>query len=241
MRIIPVIDVMNGRAVHARGGDRAHYAPVRSILHEGSEPLGIAGAFRDRLGLEDVYVADLDAIAGRSPDLDIIERISALALRVWVDAGLREADDATRLIDSGASVVVAGLETLSGPDALRDLIARTGADRVAFSLDLRGGRPCVETARAWGTDDPRGLAARAIEAGATRMIVLDLSRVGMGGGVGTVRLLECLAADHPAVEVIAGGGVAGQAHLDALPASPGRRRQLVGSALHDGRIGRGRG
>src|SRR5947209_13264350 len=45
MRIIPVLDVQDGLAVAARAGDRAHYHPVRSILHEGSEPIGIARAY----------------------------------------------------------------------------------------------------------------------------------------------------------------------------------------------------
>src|SRR5947209_7775724 len=63
MRIIPVLDLKAGLAVHAVAGDRAYYQPIRSILHQGSDPIGLARAYRDKLGLSDLYVADLDAIA----------------------------------------------------------------------------------------------------------------------------------------------------------------------------------
>ena len=64
MRIIPVLDLQGGQAVHAIAGDRAHYRPIQSVLHEGPDPIGLARAYRDSLGLRDLYLADLDAIAG---------------------------------------------------------------------------------------------------------------------------------------------------------------------------------
>ena len=240
MRIIPVIDLLSGRAVHAKGGDRAHYAPLRSILHEGSDPEGIALAYRDRIGAREVYIADLDAIAGRSADFATISAICGLGLCVWLDGGTRRADDAESLFDAGSEVVIAGSETLSGPEALAEMIARFGADRVAFSLDLRGGRPLASTSEGWGTDDPRQMAEKAIEVGAGRVIVLDLARVGTGGGVGTEALVARLSSDHPTVELVVGGGISVEADLEHLRRS-GARAALVGSALHDGRIGPGAG
>ena len=62
IRLVPVLDLKAGLAVHAVGGDRAHYRLVRSVLHEaGSVRLGrpIAIALWRTL-----YRADLDAIAG---------------------------------------------------------------------------------------------------------------------------------------------------------------------------------
>ena len=231
MRIIGVIDVRGGVAVHARGGDRAHYAPVRSRLHDGSDPIGIARAYRDRLGLDAVYVADLDAIAGKAPDLGLVRDLAALGLTVWVDAGAREASDAAPVLDAGASVVVAGLETLRDLDALAEMIARFGTDRVAFSLDLHEGRPIVE---AWGSNASE-VAAKGVGAGVTRMIVLDLARVGSGEGTGTLGLVASLRAAHPNLGIVAGGGVSGTRDLRAL-AGAGASAALVASALHDGLI-----
>jgi phosphoribosylformimino-5-aminoimidazole carboxamide ribotide isomerase len=71
--------------------------------------------------------------------------------------------------------------------------------------------------------------------GISRLIVLDLARVGGGAGTGTDDLCRHIASTYPQVEVIAGGGVAGPADLGRL-ASAGVRGVLVASALHDGRL-----
>ncbi len=59
MRVIPVLDLMAGRAVRAEGGRREGYAPVHSVLlpeERAGDALALAGAFRDRLGRDEWYV-----------------------------------------------------------------------------------------------------------------------------------------------------------------------------------------
>ena len=227
-----MLDVRSGRAVRAIAGDRAHYAPLRSVLHPEPDPIALAGAALDRWGLADLYLADLDAILGdRPPDLDLFRAIAGLGLRLWVDAGVREASSARPLAEAGVARVVVGLETILGPGALAEVVAELGPDAVAFSLDLRDGRPMVDTRAAWGTDDPRAIADRAIEAGVRRLIHLDLSRIGTGRGPG-----EFEPEATPGVTWFLGGGVAGADDLRAL-GRLGYSGVLVGSALHDGRIG----
>ena len=144
-KIIPVIDIKNGQAVLAVGGNRAHYRPVQSILHEGSDPIGLALAFRDRLNLSDIYVADLDAIAGSSPHLSIYRAVADLGLSLWLDSGIRSAAEVASLLEAGVKCVIAGLETVPSPDDLREIFRIAGADRLAFSLDLRDGHPLIAT------------------------------------------------------------------------------------------------
>ena len=64
MRVIPVIDLKGGLAVHAVRGDRERYRPLRSRIAEGSDPVDLTHAVRERFGLDELYVADLDAIGG---------------------------------------------------------------------------------------------------------------------------------------------------------------------------------
>ncbi len=182
MRVIPVLDIRQGRAVHAVAGDRAYYGPLRSVLHGGPDPIALARAGRDVWGLGDLYLADLDAILGESPpDLSLLRALRGLGLDLWVDAGVRDADDLPGLLGAGVDRVVVGLETVSGPEALAGIVDRAGADRVVFSLDLVEGRPMVDTVPRWGTDDdPSELALRAIAGGVRRIIRLDLARVGTG-------------------------------------------------------------
>lgn len=232
--MIPVLDVQAGRAVRAVAGDRARYRPVRSILGDGPDPLGLARAIRLTLGLDQIYLADLDAIAGSPPAGALYAAIVALGIRLWVDAGVFDRDSLPPLLDSGVATVVVGLETVRGPGALAGVVEAAGADRVLFSLDLRDGRPLVETADAWGTDEPLAIADRAIEAGCSRLLLLDLARVGTGQGPGELDLLDALA-HRPGLELGLAGGVRGPADLHAC-ADAGASFVLVGSALHDGTL-----
>ncbi len=236
-RLIPVLDLKGGRPVRAVGGNRAHYGPLRSILHpDGANPVELARACRDRLGLHELYVADLDAILGAAPRLDLCRAIADLGMHLWLDAGVRDRSDVGPLMSAGVGTVVLGLETLGGPEPLSVISREFDRDRLAFSLDLREGRPLVPTSTAWGSDDPRRLADVALQGGIRRLIVLDLARVGMGQGLGTLPLLSAIRADHPAIDLVAGGGVSGVGDLRDLGAA-GASGVLVGSALHDGRIG----
>jgi len=234
MRVIPVLDVRGGRAVRAVAGDRAHYGPLASGLHPGSDPFALASAFRDLLGLREVYVADLGAIVdGRPPDLPLFRALAGLGLAAWVDAGVRGPADVGPILVAGVARVIVGLETVTGPEALGEIVAAAGADRVAFSLDLRDGRPLVPTRATWGTDDPGAIVDRAVAEGVRTVIRLDLARVGTGRGVG-----EGEERCPPGPEWVIGGGVAGPGDLPPL-ARRGYSAVLVGSALHDGRIGAG--
>src|SRR5690554_7877547 len=77
MDVIPVLDLRGGCAVHADGGDRSRYPVVEGVLGSGTDPVGLATRFRDRLGCATVYVADLDAIAGLGHSHDVIAGIAA--------------------------------------------------------------------------------------------------------------------------------------------------------------------
>jgi phosphoribosylformimino-5-aminoimidazole carboxamide ribotide isomerase len=236
IRVIPVLDLKAGRAVRAVGGVRDHYQPLRTRLHPGSDPLGVARGFRDALGLRELYLADLDAIAGKAPDAALYHAIRSLGLDLWVDAGIRDRASLPPLLDSGVATIVVGLETVRGPAALAEILAEVGPDRLVFSLDLRAGLPLISRDGAtWGTTDPFSLARSAVALGARRLLLLDLARVGTGRGTGTLPLLARLLEAVPDVEIAVGGGIADRDEVRAL-ARAGVDAVLIGSALHDGRI-----
>jgi phosphoribosylformimino-5-aminoimidazole carboxamide ribotide isomerase len=236
--VIPVVDLKNGQAVHAIAGRRDHYQPIRSILHAGSDPIALARALRDRLGLRALYLADLDAIAGEPIDRAVYEGIIALGIHLVVDPGMRDVDSAAPLLELGGSdlTMVAGLETLRGPHELGAILNRAGAERVIFSLDLFDGRGRVASQAEWAADDPAGLAGEAIAQGACQLLVLDLARVGTGMGPGTDDLMASIHEAHPTVRLSVGGGISGIDEVITLR-NAGAANVLLGSALHDGRIG----
>ena len=119
-----------------------------------------------------------------SPQDEIVRSLAAsFDAALWLDAGVMSVDHARHVLELGAAHVVVGLETLPSYDALAEICAAVGGERVAFSLDLRDGEPMVGPRLSDRTSRPMSLAARAAEAGVGAMIVIDLARVGMGVGL----------------------------------------------------------
>ena len=260
MRLIGVVDLVAGCAVHAVAGRREHYRPVEAIAGSPIGPgdaLALARAYMD-LGIAELYVADLDAIlagvhhdasagldapsddrrnakAGRRSHDTLVAGMAALGSGLWLDAGISTVDDARRAIHLGATRVVVGLETLPSYDALREICGAVGGDRVAFSLDLRDGQPVVPSRGIPPGEPAHVVAVRAANAGVGAVIVIDLARVGTGAGL-DLELIGRVREATPGVTLVAGGGVRGLEDLVRL-ANAGCDGALVATALHDGRLG----
>jgi phosphoribosylformimino-5-aminoimidazole carboxamide ribotide isomerase len=233
VRIIGVIDLKEGQAVHARGGRRELYTPVRQsagVMVNG-DPMALARVYVGTFGLSEIYVADLDAIGSHTLQADVIRDLSMVGASLWVDAGFAQADETPAALEAGAATIVVGLETLASFEALADICAHTTP--VAFSLDLRSGTP-MNTEPA--TQSPEALARQAVDAGAKTVIVLDVARVGVAGGP-DFDLLGRIRSAVPDVELLAGGGVRGLDDLEQL-VRIGCAGALVATALHEGHLTR---
>jgi phosphoribosylformimino-5-aminoimidazole carboxamide ribotide isomerase len=238
-RIVPVLDLKEGRVVHAVGGRRDQYRPLRSVWQASSEPIPLASALLYELKLDTLYLADLDAIQGRPPEINLYRQLMDLGLEVWIDAGLRDPVSAEPLMDLNPQFlrIVVGLETVRGPRQLAGIVERVGIARAIFSLDLFEGRPLGGMAPDWETEDPQAIAHRVFAEGVEHLIILDLARVGTGRGAGTESLMTKIHAAHPAIAISVGGGISGMEDVLHLKQA-GASAVLVGSAIHDGRIGR---
>jgi len=233
MRILPVLDLLEGRVVRGVAGQRERYRPIESTLTAGCDPLRIAEAIRSRFGLSELYVADLDAILHGRPNLHVLRSLGEAGFTLLVDAGLRRHEDAAPLRSAGVERVVAGLETLAGPRELGRLVHEFGS-AVIFSLDLKDGRPMGGAG--WPQENPAAIAKAAVSAGCEEMIVLDLARVGTGKGLSTLELCAEIREACPGVKLITGGGIRGRDDLERLRKAS-IDAVLVASALHDGSLG----
>jgi phosphoribosylformimino-5-aminoimidazole carboxamide ribotide isomerase len=221
MRVVPVIDLQNGTAVHAVRGERERYRPR-------GDPLAIARGIRDALGLDELYVADLDAIEGRGDNHAVIRALVSEA-RVMVDAGIGEPERARALLELGVERVIVGTETLPDAGALDRLLP----DAI-LSVDLRDGRALSPDPRLAGLP-ALDVVARLHRAALREVIVLDLARVGTRAGP-DVGLIAQIHAAFPDIELLAGGGVRDAEDLHAL-SDAGAAGALVATALHRGVIG----
>ena len=254
MRVVGVLDLLGDRAVHARGGQRSLYEPVVMVAGEPIQPghaPDLARAYVDRLGLDEIYVADLTAIAaslersrhrGRTVmepprHASTLDGITASGVVVWLDAGIATPEDAKHAMHLGATRVVVGLETLPSWKALEEICHLLGAGHVAFSLDLRDGAPISSLHLVSGRTRPETIVELAAAAGVSSVIVLELARVGTSAGP-DVEMIESVRRAVPEVALFAGGGVRGPDDLKRL-AGAGCDGALVATALHDGRLGSG--
>ncbi len=223
-RLIPVIDLRGGQVVRARAGERDAYAPIRTPLASGSDPVDIARALLDACPCDTLYVADLDAIVeGREPDLASLSAIRAVRpdTTLWVDAGFRDGTQVECFLSADLGRPVLGSE--SQHDAG---LVRAFGHRAVLSLDSRGGdrlgpASLHEEADVWPAD----------------IIVMSLARIGVDGGPDLDAIAAALG-KRPDARVFAAGGVRGWADVEAL-SGQGAAGALVASAVHDGRLGRG--
>lgn len=227
------MDVRDGRAVHAAGGDREAYPALSRRFDVPDRPVELASWIAGRWGRRLLYLADLDALAGRPRQLGVVERLAEAGHRLRVDAAVTGADDARALLAAGAEEVVVALETLPAWERLAGVAEAAGEGRTALSLDLRDGRAAGGPAGPGA--DPGELARRGAEAGAGRLLALELERVGSGRGPDLDLLRRCRSA-APDAGLTAAGGVRGPDDVRAARRA-GCDECMVATALYGGGLG----
>lgn len=226
MDIIPVIDLKGGIVVHARRGDRANYRALATPFARSAAPLAVVDGLLAYRDFTQLYIADLDAIAGGTAHHDVITAIATRhpTLRLWLDAGLRTVAQCAALPRLANIDLVLGSESIDHLADYAALCAHLPATRRVLSLDrgADGGRlGCA------GLFDDVALWP-------ARVIHMTLARVGSGGGP-DFDGLAALRAHAPHCAFYAAGGVRDDHDLHAL-AAQGVAGALVATALHEGRV-----
>jgi phosphoribosylformimino-5-aminoimidazole carboxamide ribotide isomerase len=232
LKVIPVIDILNGAAVHAVRGRRSQYQPLKSVLCDSADPVAVAAAFK-ACNFKELYIADLDAIMENGENYRILQQIvEKTGLRLLVDAGSSDLKQAQRLLKHKVAKVVIGTETLLSLDFVKAAVECFGSGKVIVSLDLKAGKvlSCSESLRSMlPVEDARQLQSLGVE----ELIVLDLARVGSGEGFDLILLKELL--DNLTLKVLVGGGVNSLKDLATLR-DMGVYGVLLATALHTGKI-----
>jgi len=235
--LIPVIDLLNNQAVHALKGDRRNYKPLKSVLCDTPDPLEIARAYRDLLGLNEIYIADLDAIqdSSQSNHRNLLETLfSRENTDIILDAGISDTRNISQWLDLGTHKIVVGSETLKTLDALKEIPAEIDPDRMIFSLDFRDGR-ILSNCPDLSNLSPLKILEILQSSGWQEIILLDLTRVGSGYGIDYSLAVE-VRATFPDLILLVGGGITGPEEIKELD-SLGTAGVLVATVLHNGIIG----
>ena len=226
MLLLPVLDLLGGTVVRGIAGQRDQYRPLISQLAKNATPAAVLQGLLDKFPLSEIYVADLDAIAGRPLQQVAYQQLATVIaghsqpLRVWLDAGIGNVETWLQVATAAESVGldcdwIIGLESLASPASLAPIMKHASAARCVFSLDLKAGVPQTKIP-AWQSLSARQIADAVIDLGIRRMILLDLADVGMAGGTRTRQLCRELTQFHGDVRLTSGGGVRSREDLADL-------------------------
>jgi cyclase len=207
VRVIPCLDVANGRVVKG-----VNFVDLR----DAGDPVEAARAY-DAAGADELCFLDITAShEGRDTILDVVARTAEVCfMPLTVGGGVRSHEDARALLLAGADKVAVNSAAVARPELVTDIAERFGSQCVVGSVDAR------KTAHGWevfthGGRKPTGVdavahAIRLAELGAGELLVTSMDRDGTRDGY-DLDLIRTIA-DAVSVPVIASGGVGGLDHL----------------------------
>ncbi len=229
MRIIPAIDVIDGKCVRLRQGDYGQ----KSIYRE--NPVEVALKF-ERAGLKYLHVVDLDgAKAGRVTNWAVVQHIlESTNLIVDFGGGIKTASELKKLLDLGVQQVNLGSIAVKEPQLVKDWIGKFGRDQIILSADVRDRKIKIN---GWQEDSETtidSLVQEFLHADLGFVACTDIDTDGMLAGP-NIKLYRELKERFPKINWIASGGVSSIADVNAL-AGTGVDGVIIGKAIYEGKI-----
>jgi cyclase len=225
-RIIPCLDVANGRVVK---GTR-----FVDLVDEGDPPELAERYWRE--GADELVFLDITAAPeGRATLLEVVEATARRAfIPLTVGGGVRGVDEMRDVLRAGADKVSLNTAAVADPELVAACARRFGSQAVVVAIDARathGGWEVVVK----GGREPTGLdavdwATRAAHLGAGELLVTSIDRDGTQSGFDTA-LLRAIT-DRVTVPVVASGGAAGPPDFVAAVVDGGASAVLAASVFH---------
>jgi len=220
MKIIPVIDLKNGLAVHAKQGNRESYQAINSPLSASADAFQLLNAFLKLYPFDTFYIADLDALMGNNHQSNLIDQIASHYpdKLFWVDNGYQT--EQFLWVKPKNWVSVLGSESLTNHNLIK---LKNWHKKFILSLDFSaqgklGATQLFTEADYWPE----------------KVIIMSLAQVGSHQGA-DFATLKTYCQQYPHQQFIAAGGV--RHHTDLFNLQQlGIQSVLVASALHSGKI-----
>lgn len=227
MKIIPAIDLMDGKAVRLHKGERD------KVTIYSDDPASLVNDYV-AAGATRIHVVDLDgAFSGARAHASVVERmVRASSVPIQVGGGIRDRAALDAVFTAGAGLAVLGTAAIKDPD-FTQAACQGFPGRIIVAVDARDGEVAVE-----GWVERAGISAielgrRVAGWGAAGLLYTDVSRDGTHAGPNIAATVELARA--VAIPVIASGGVSSLDDLRALAAA-GIDYVVVGRALYDRRF-----
>ena len=230
IRIIPCLDVKNGRVV--KGVNFVN-------LVDAGDPVEAAQAY-DEAGADELCFLDITAShENRSILLDVVKRTAEKCfMPLTVGGGVRTNEDIKMLLDSGADKVSINTSAITNPNFIKEASEAFGSQCIVVAIDAKrnndGWQIFTHGGREPTSLDPIDFAKKAEFLGAGEILLTSMDRDGTKKGYDTDLLNKITKTlDIP---VIASGGVGNIDHLIDGIKEGGASAVLAASIFHFGEI-----
>lgn len=228
MRIIPAIDIIDGKCVRLTQGDYSKQTTYNE------NPLEVAKEFEDH-GFSYLHLVDLDgAKAGEVKSFPILEELaSKTGLKIDFGGGLKTEADLRTAFNAGANQITAGSIAVKSPDIFLDWLANFKEERIILSADVNNGKIVIDAWQSKSDRDVLELIDYYVERGIRYVACTDISKDGMLGG--TAEDLYKTILERNDVNLIASGGISCLEDVERI-ADIGCEGVIIGKALYENKI-----
>lgn len=229
MRIIPAIDIIEGKCVRLSKGDYNS----KKIYNE--NPLEVAKQFESH-GIQYLHLVDLDgAKSNQIINYKVLESIaSKTSLKIDFGGGLKSHKDVEIAFNSGADQITGGSIAVKNPEVFKTWVQQYGSNTIILGADAKNEKIAVS---GWQEESDEYLIPfiqKYQNEGVNYVICTDISKDGMLEGP-SFTLYKQILSETENLKLIASGGVA---TFDDIPklAEIGCEGTIIGKAIYENRI-----
>jgi phosphoribosylformimino-5-aminoimidazole carboxamide ribotide isomerase len=229
MRIIPAIDIIDGKCVRLSKGDYN----TKIIYNE--NPLEVAKEFEAH-GIQYLHLVDLDgAKSSQIINHKILEQIaSQTSLKIDFGGGLKSDNDLRIAFESGANQITGGSIAVKNPDLFKEWILKYGSEKIILGADANNEKVAVSGWLEESKEDLIPFIQNYQKYGIQYVICTDIAKDGMLQGP-SFDLYAKILEQSKGLKLIASGGISS---FDELPklAELGCEATIIGKAIYENRI-----
>ena len=231
MKIIPAIDIQNGKCVRLKQGDFSQ----ETIFHE--NPLKMAKKWIDE-GAKRLHIVDLDgARLGKPINIEIISKICKAfpGVPVQIGGGIRDLNTAQKYVDCGASFLIIGTKAVEDSNFVK-ILCKTFEGKIIVGIDAKNGEVATEGWKFNSKLDAIALSKKFEDYGVAEIVYTDIEKDGMMKGINIEATVNL--ANEIEIPVIASGGVSNIEDIKKISAygTDGISGVIIGRALYEEKI-----
>ena len=229
MRIIPAIDIIDGKCVRLTKGDYS----TQKIYNE--DPLEVAKAFEGS-GVSYLHVVDLDGAKSKSiVNHKVLEKLATnTGLKIDFGGGLKSDEDLRIAFASGAKQITVGSIAIKEPRIFKQWLKQYGSEKIILGADVKGDFIAVSGWMETSDETILPFIKKYQDEGIQYVICTDISKDGMMEGP-SFGLYKSLLIECPEIKLIASGGVSDISELPQL-ADIGCESVIIGKAIYEKKV-----